>query len=737
MRMSAVITTSERQWLASWDETTFYRSWDTAAMDVDRLRSGTAPVLLDHEPSMRARVGHVIGESVQQDAAEVRADLEIDEEALAEVSPAMLAALRSGRPQNVSVGVQPTETFERKARGEVLYHHSQSECVEVSLVPAGACRGARVMNDSESRERMAQEQQAAATGGMLTADLPGAAVPPELAATAEPQQAAATVDLRILQPQQQTATPPVELQQTATPPVELQQTATGSTVPPNEDLRILPADSPTAQQRSRINALLDFGRAHGIGVSAAIADGKTTADDLREELDRRTANLRRMRWNQAASGEVELPMTLQPPHTPEGGDDGSRWMRAASDWLLESSGIGAETAGDHSDGSKPGDGGPCRGMTARDLLLACAARDKGGPLSTAISIDEQILTCLSAAAQQQSRLFARGDIAGLERAGAGLAGQQGKTDFATLLDYSGNRVAVAGFNGADMRVINWRRWCATGASTDFRPKDYKLLGAAPPRLPVVNDQGEVQHADLTDSEEASIQTRRRGLVYGVSYESIVNDELGGLMMQLMQAGRSGQLSIQLDCIDILTANSGLGDEGDGTAIFSAARNNIGTAAAITAEALIADANIIVQQQAIGQSDRKLGRRPDVLLVPWELGSMAAMLTGVGFEGRPVVPPGPLTNQAYPTAYGIVKEVVGSEYLTGTRRYMISGEGMGMGGGRMGLRGSPIMVQFFQGRQMPYLVRASDPVNMGLSFSVQLAYTAQAITWRGMSTNAGA
>ena len=416
--------------------------------------------------------------------------------------------------------------------------------------------------------------------------------------------------------------------------------APAAVAPAASDLRLLPASSPESVERERVLALMDYGRANGADVQAWIASGQSVAE------------LRQAVWNaQATETEAGRPATLASVVSIDPQEH--KTLRGMADGLFVRAGLTGMPGLVHAGGEAVSDGGHFRGMTARELLAACMESSTGQRVPAHLVGDELIRVGLQSA-QAQSSQYGGGDLQAAMRAMSGLAGQQGRTDFSELLEYSGNRVAVAGFMGASPQVINWRQWCSTSSSSDFRAKDYKLLGA-PPYLAPVNDQGELPHADLPDAEEGSITTVRRGQVYGVSYETIVNDELGGVLMEIMQAGMGGQWSIQVDAIKLLTANSGLGVTVGGNTIFHSTRSNIGTAAALDADNLLADATLMVALKAIGNDEKPLGRRPDVLLVPWNLGRTASLLNGTEFERRTALSMEALTNQQLPTSYQLFRD----------------------------------------------------------------------------------
>ena len=249
------------------------------------------------------------------------------------------------------------------------------------------------------------------------------------------------------------------------------------------------------------------------------------------------------------------------------------------------------------------------------------------------------------------------------------------------------------------------------SATDFRARDYKIRSARE-RLGAKRDGGVLPHSPLSDAVEASITTEIRGNRYSVSFETIVNDSLGGIFADIMDEGWNAAESVQYDAMQLLLANSGLGVTFGGSNLFTSARNNISTpAAAISAAALIADAGVMVAQKAQG-SNRPLARRPDVLLVPYDQGFTASALNGSEYERRMMVSMEQVSNTELPVSVSLFRKVIGTEYITGNRRYLISGNGRGMGGGAMGLPGSPLVVQFFNGMQNPRMIRTSRRPDVG-------------------------
>ena len=738
LRLTVIATTDEEQFLAagaspdgSWRVT---RRFDISSWDLTRMNSGRMPVLEDHEAwTVARRIGSGVAGSARVDGGQLMCQVDIDP-ALA--SERTFSALQSGAMRNWSIGALPWRPVvsEQETHTRVVIY--DGEPVELSVVNAGACRGAETIMATKTKAQ-ATAAAAGTSGQVMRAVVPGggdggatvplaqgapapAATPAAPAATPAAAPAAATTAVAPAAPVAVAAavTPAPAAASAATPdPAPAAPAAAASPAPATLD----PAVVARTAERERVMALQDYGRAYSVDVSAAISDGTSIAD------------FRRAQHTAGVTRQDGMPASLASAANTPGQSEPERMIRAMSDGILIRQ-FGADLAaaglGEHASGDKAGDGGGFAGLTAREVMYSLA-QQSGTPMPYGNDGLQRAIEIASA----------RGFGSGLDwqqqylQAGSGYQGMQGLGMFGTLLQQTGDRVLVSGFNGVDPRLIHWREWCQVQSATDFRARDYKIRSARE-RLGAKRDGGVLPHSPLSDAVEASITTEIRGNRYSVSFETIVNDSLGGIFADIMDEGWNAAESVQYDAMQLLLDNSGLGVTFGGSNLFTSARNNIGTAAALSAEALIADAGVIVAQKAQG-GNRPLARRPDVLLVSYDQGFKASALNGSEYERRMMVTMEQVSNTELPMSVSLFRKVIGTEYITGTRRYLISGNGRGMGGGAMGLPGSPLVVQFFNGMQMPRMIRTSGGPTLGIEYECWLPYKVAPISHLGLATNAGA
>ena len=735
LRLTVIATTDEEQFLASgaspdgaWRVT---RRFDIASWDLTRMSSGRMPVLESHEAwTLERRIGSVVAGSARVDGGQLMCEVDIDP-ALA--SERTFSALESGAMRNWSIGALPWRPVVSEQDTHTRVVISDGEPVELSVVNAGACRGAETIMKTKSQATAAA---AGTPGQVMRADLPtgGAAGAkpdaPETAVTVPLAQGAPNISITVngdgTKPETAGAPKADAKPETAAAPKA--DTAAGGKQDAVEDKEndkmdaaAVAAQAQTAE-RERVMALQDFGRAYSVDVSAAISDGTSIAD------------FRRAQHTAGVSRQDGMPASLASAANTPGQSEPERLIRAMSDGILIRQ-FGADLAaaglGEHPGGDKAGDGGGFAGLTARELMYSLA-QQSGTPMPYGNDGLQRAIEIASA----------RGFGSGLDwqqqylQAGSGYQGMQGLGMFGNLLQQTGDRVLVSGFNGVDPRLIHWREWCQVQSATDFRARDYKIRSARE-RLGAKRDGGVLPHSPLSDAVEASITTEIRGNRYSVSFETIVNDSLGGIFADIQDEGWNAAESVQYDAMQMLLANSGLGVTFGGSNLFTNARNNISSpAAAISAAALIADAGVMVAQTAQG-SNRPLARRPDVLLVPYDQGFTASALNGSEYERRMMVSMELVSNTELPVSVSLFRKVIGTEYITGNRRYLISGNGRGMGGGAMGLPGSPLVVQFFNGMQNPRMIRTSGGPTLGIEYECWLPYKVAPISHLGLVTNAGA
>lgn len=300
-----------------------------------------------------------------------------------------------------------------------------------------------------------------------------------------------------------------------------------------------------------------------------------------------------------------------------------------------------------------------------------------------------------------------------------LGGMMTPSDFPNLLENVLNKVMMAAYATAP---DTWRRFCKRGTVPDFRASGRYRMGTFG-TLPAV--EGEFKTITLSDAEKATIQAATKGGIVGINRQLIVNDDLGGLSDVMQMLGRAAGLTVEVDAYALLTANAGLGANLNGTALFHATRNNIGTGAALSAAALDADCTLMAKQTVPGGAEY-VGFEASILMVPRELRGSAITINGSEFDPDNLASGSKATNRPN-IIRGQFADIIGTPRLSGTRRYLLADPSI-----------APVCeVAFLEGQDSPVLESREGWTVDGAEMRARFDYGTAVIDYRGAVTNAGA
>lgn len=448
-------------------------------------------------------------------------------------------------------------------------------------------------------------------------------------------------------------------------------------VPPPSD-----ADRIRAEERARITGITDAVRIAKLdaSVAAEMIGRNLTLDQARAEIFAKLAEK-----DQADPQHTQLRM---------GEDAHDKWLRGATAWLLQRSGMASLVA--KHDKTAAGDPGEFRGMTLLDLAKDVLHR-----------------------AHVSVRGVDRMDIAGKAMALRSNV-YQTTSDFAVLLESAMHKVLVAAYA---IQPDTWSRFCGSATVTDFRTHNWYRTGALTV-LDDLNEHGEFKNKTVPDGEKSTFSVGTKGNIIGITREVIVNDDLGFVMRLTAMLGRSGKLTIEKAVYALLTANSGLGPtQSDSQPLFHSNRANVGTAAAISMAALDADAATMAAQMDPNDQDY-LDLTPSVLVVPRGLYGTAKAINDAQYDPDTT---GKL--QKPNIVKGLFADIVGTHRLTSTsttRRYLFADPSI-----------APVfVVSFLEGNQEPKLESQDGWRYNGVEMKARLDVGVDVVDYRGAVTNAG-
>ncbi len=143
--------------------------------------------------------------------------------------------------------------------------------------------------------------------------------------------------------------------------------------------------------------------------------------------------------------------------------------------------------------------------------------------------------------------------------GGGLPGAQGRDQFPNVLRDAMHRVLHAWFAGDSGEDLIWRDIARIVSASDFRPHFHTFIGGLPDFKGPKPESGDYETVQLGDGEQSSIAIMRKGYYVRISYETIVNDDLGRVMETTMHMGAAANRTVENRLWDdVLNANGGLG-----------------------------------------------------------------------------------------------------------------------------------------------------------------------------------
>ncbi len=178
------------------------------------------------------------------------------------------------------------------------------------------------------------------------------------------------------------------------------------------------------------------------------------------------------------------------------------------------------------------------------------------------------------------------------------AGMLTTSDFPYLLASAQGKAMQARYV---MYPAQWRAFCDVVTAPDFKTQKLIRLGDFP-TLPEIKEAGEYGYVKLSEEQE-TWALAKRGHIFPLSWEAIVNDDLGAFGRLLVAQGRAAAMTDDVVAFAIVTGNPAMGD---GNNLFDAANHsNLAQGGDIGAPS-IATYNAMelamLSQQGVGSND---------------------------------------------------------------------------------------------------------------------------------------
>jgi hypothetical protein len=305
---------------------------------------------------------------------------------------------------------------------------------------------------------------------------------------------------------------------------------------------------------------------------------------------------------------------------------------------------------------------------------------------------------------------------------ASLIGAQGTSDFAVALENTLHKTLLAAYL---ITPDTWRRFCAVGSLSDFKPHPRYRMGYMGV-LDEVNEAGEFKNKAVSDAVKESVTGKTKGNIISLTRQAIVNDDMGIFNQISAQAGRAAALTIESDVYALLALNGGLGPAmGDGKTMFHADHDNIGEGSEIGVAALDDD-RVLMAEQMDPAGNEFLNIRPAVLVLGAGLEGLARVINESQYDVDQSAKAGTRNNMTPNRVQGLFRDIVGTPRVTGTRRYLFADPA----------EMPCVEVDFLEGNQEPFLEMQDGWRIDGVEWKVREDYGVGAVEFRGAATNAG-
>jgi hypothetical protein len=170
------------------------------------------------------------------------------------------------------------------------------------------------------------------------------------------------------------------------------------------------------------------------------------------------------------------------------------------------------------------------------------------------------------------------------------------------------------------QLSNWEQVVSRQRNVnDFREQKRPRVGGYG-TLPTVAESGSYNALTTPGDEEVTYSLTKKGGTEKVTYEAVMNDDIGVLAQIPTKLGRAAAQTLYRAVWNSIVTNPTIYDS---TALFHASHGNLGSAA-LDAAALSAARTAMMTQTAYGDSSEVLGYLPQYLIVP-------AALRDTGFE----------------------------------------------------------------------------------------------------------
>ena len=285
--------------------------------------------------------------------------------------------------------------------------------------------------------------------------------------------------------------------------------------------------------------------------------------------------------------------------------------------------------------------------------------------------------------------------------------------FSNLMLDAANKTLLAAYDEAEASYPQWVR--TAPSATDFKTLNRIRFGEMTDPE-VVPENTEYKEKTTSDNNE-TYNVEKRGALFSISFEALVNDDLNALTRIPQMQGNAMRRKINKDVYAILTANDNLSDS---IALFHATSHGANLdATALSEAALDTGYNVMATQTGLSADSAVLNVRPAFLIIPMALSATALRLVTGG-----IVPATTANLPIYGAGRPRPLTVVSDGELDGsstTQWYLAANSS----------QVDTVEITFLQGEESPVLSREDGFTTDTIKYKIRQTYAPKAIDFRGL------
>ncbi len=306
----------------------------------------------------------------------------------------------------------------------------------------------------------------------------------------------------------------------------------------------------------------------------------------------------------------------------------------------------------------------------------------------------------------------------ISKAMTGHRGMHTSDDFPQILEDGMNKILLESYRNANP---TFEKWTSKATARDFKElKRYRLSEAED--LEAVGEAGEYKYSSFGETRE-KYQIRKYGRLFYISWESLINDDLGAFDRIARAFNGSAIRGLNSAVFNVFINNPAMAD---GTALFHADHNNLATSGDVGALSIItlSEARRAMRMQTGMQTSYPLNIEPKFLIVPAALETDADQIinTNVGLEadGGPGA-----RNPLYQKLDVVTESMLDGDSETA---FYLAADPQ---------RFDTVEVAYLDGNEVPFIDEAWEFEKDAWKFKVRFCWGVKALDFKGLYKQPGA